>query len=69
MVSSPVEGGTNQGSNPGGIKKNSLAGHPKNSGRMLACGTCGWFGPSYQGRLQWSLTEWVVVGLGNGAAL
>ena len=49
MVSSPVEGDTNQGSNSGGIKKIPLAGHPKNSGTAPVCGTCGWFGPSYQG--------------------
>lgn len=49
MVSSPVEGDTNQGSNPGGSKKNLAAPPPKkNSGRAPACGTCAWFDPSYQ---------------------
>ena len=48
-VSFPVEEDTNQGSNPGGSTKKKNAGNLKNSGRSLACGTCGWFGPSYQG--------------------
>ena len=47
MGSFPVEEDTNQGSSPGGKKK--IAGNPKNSGKVPACGTCGWFGPSYQG--------------------
>jgi hypothetical protein len=49
MVSSPVEGDTKQGSNPGGIKKNPLAGDPKNSGRAPAYGNRGWFGPPTRG--------------------
>jgi len=49
MVSSPVDGDTNQGSNPGGIKKNSLAGHRKNSGRALAVAPVVGLGPPTKG--------------------
>ena len=50
VVSFPVEEGTNQGSSWWQQKKKKpLAGNPKNNGRAPACGTCGWFGPSYQG--------------------
>jgi len=41
VVSFPGEEDTNQGSNPGGKKKKNLAGNLKNSGRALACVTCG----------------------------
>jgi len=44
-----VKGNTSQGSNPGGNKKNPLAGNPKNSATVLTCGACGWFGPCYHG--------------------
>ena len=47
MVSSLVEGDT--GFKSWSRQKNPLLGHPKNSGRVPACGTYGWFGPSYQG--------------------
>jgi len=51
MISSLVEGETNQGSNPGGIKKIPLLAthHPKNSGRVPVCGTYGCFGPPTRG--------------------
>jgi len=34
-----------QGSNPSGSRKAPLDDNIKNSGRMPACATCGWFGP------------------------
>ena len=68
VVSFPIEQDTNQGSNPGGgKKKKSLAGNPKNSGRAPAYGTCGWFGPSYQGVVAVSANT--VVGPGYSATL
>jgi len=51
-------------------EKNPLAGNPRNSVWVLACGACGWFGalgPPKKGYLQWSLAQTVVVG--QGAAL
>jgi len=49
VVTSPVEGDTGQGSNPGGKKVPRWQPNPKNNGRALACSFYNWFGPSYQG--------------------
>jgi len=45
MVSSPVDGDTNQGSNPGGIKKIPSLATEKNSGRALAVAPVVGLGP------------------------
>jgi hypothetical protein len=47
VVSSPIVGDRNQSTNPGGSKKKPLLATRNNRGKASACGTYGWFGPSY----------------------
>jgi len=70
VVSFPVEEDTNQGSNPGGGKKKIplLATQKIMAGHRPVAPVVG-LGPPTRGYLQWSLTPWVVVGLGYGADL